>query len=138
MFSLNIYVVFFVIMTLRYILTNIDYTFVSFLRSFNHILNNVDCDLHEWISLNFIRIDIKLWCKFFVSAQRWYEVIIFISLYNINPIILNFIWGCLCFVSLFLIFLLWTTYYVWWVMNYAYNFSWGVEFYEHIYNILMN
>jgi hypothetical protein len=33
MFSLEIYDIY-VIMTLRYILTNVDYTFVSFLRSF--------------------------------------------------------------------------------------------------------
>jgi hypothetical protein len=115
-------------MTLRYILTNVDYSFVSFLRVFklqlmtqNHILTNVVCDLHEWIRLSFIRIDIELWCKVFVSAQRWWEAIMFISFYDICPIIFEFYMRMFMFCLIIPKILLWTIDYVWWVMNYAYN-----------------
>jgi hypothetical protein len=115
-------------MTLRYILTNVDYSFVSFLRVFklqlmtqNHILTNVVCDLHEWIRLSFIRIDIELWCKVFISAQRWWEAIMFISFYDICPIIFEFYMRMFMFCLIIPKILLWTTDYVWWVMNYAYN-----------------
>jgi hypothetical protein len=57
---------FYVIMTLRYILTNIDYIFCVILKSFklqlmiiDHILTNVVCDLHERISLILVRNDIE-------------------------------------------------------------------------------
>jgi hypothetical protein len=75
-----------------------------------------------------------LWCEFFVLAQRWCEVILFISLYNISPILLNFIWGCLCFasLSLSLLLLLWTTYNVWWIVNHAYNFSKVLNLWAHM------
>ena len=89
------------VMTLRYILTNVDYTLCAILISLklllmtlDHILTNVVCDLHEWISLTLMRTDVELWCKIFVSAQRWCEVIMFISLYNlynISPTLLSFI-----------------------------------------------
>jgi hypothetical protein len=53
MFSLEIYVIYDV-MTLRYILTNTDYTLCVILKDFklqlmtlNHILTNVVCDLYE-------------------------------------------------------------------------------------------
>jgi hypothetical protein len=109
-------------------MTNVDYSFVSFLRVFklqlmtlDHILTNVICDLHEWIRLSFIRIDIELWCKFFVSAQRWCEAIMFISFYDICPIIFEFYMRMFMFFLIISKILLWTTYYVWWVVNYAYN-----------------
>jgi hypothetical protein len=56
----------------------------------DHIPTNVVCDLHELISLIFITIDIELWYKFFISAQWWSKVIMFISFYNICPIIFEF------------------------------------------------